>query len=112
MMAERDRRPGEPGSAEGPVARMGGWLDRAEDLVEALALRGEELERKQRARLERRLDRVGRRLARLRDRLAEEAEGFVEGTWHALGVPTRSDLQELTRSVERLTREVERLAGD
>ncbi len=94
------------------LERAGRLFDSVADVVDALARRGETVERRPRARVERRLDQAGRTLARARDHIADQAEALAQGVWRAFDVPTRSDLSELSRSVDELTRKVEQLTED
>ncbi len=94
------------------LERAGRLFDSVADVVDALARRGETVERRQRARAERRLDQAGRNLARARDQIADRAEVLAQSLWRAFDVPTRSDLLELSKSVDQLTRRVEQLTKD
>ncbi len=85
-------------------------IENSSRTIDLLALRGEAVVQRRRARIERRVDRAGRTLARLRDNAAESTEVALEGFWHAIGVPTRSDVTELERRIDALRHTIDRLS--
>jgi poly(hydroxyalkanoate) granule-associated protein len=87
--------------------------DESGELFDRLVERGKDLEaqgkkglRTWRKELEKTTSKVEGRVDRLGDRIDEQ----VTSALHRLGVPTRTEIQTLTRRVEELSRKVDKLA--
>jgi poly(hydroxyalkanoate) granule-associated protein len=87
--------------------------DESGELFDRLVERGKDLEaqgkkglRTWRKELEKTTSKVEGRVDRLGDRI----DGQVTSALHRLGVPTRTEIQTLTRRVEELSRKVDKLA--
>lgn len=95
----------------GAVAKAG---EEGTRLFEELVKRGRTLEKTGRARVEQALDRARGLRSDARKAVAKAAGPLDDGVtsaMHRLGVPTRREIQALTRRVEELTRVVEKRGG-
>lgn len=83
----------------------GGLFDRMVERGKDLEAQGKKELRSWRKELEKTTSKVEGRVDRLGERLDEQLTGAL----HRLGVPTRDEIQTLTRRVEELSRKVDRI---
>lgn len=88
--------------------------DEGGDLFNRLVERGREVETRGKKELEARRKDFQKLTSKVEDRvddLGERIDKQVTGALHRLGVPSRNEIQTLTRRVEELSRKVDKLTG-
>ena len=83
-----------------------GLLDSSKTFLDDLVKRGEKLEARSKKEMEKARKEAGRvrgQVERNLDQVTDEIDRRVTGALHRIGVPTRSEIQALTRRVEELT---------
>jgi len=83
-----------------------GLLDSTKTFLDDLVQRGEKLEARSKKEMEKAKQEAGRvrgRVGKNLDQVSDEIDRRVTGALHRIGVPTRGEIQALTRRVEELT---------